>query len=428
MYLKIKYYVVSAIICLMTTKIVANDSINVPVSYKDYINIVASDNIQYAAEKLKVSVAKAEELAAKTFNDPTLSVSYYNNENNTLQMGEGVEVELSRTFTFGKRKANIALARSEVEQSKAMAEDFFRQLRASATVAFLDALRATELLEVKRQTLQNLKQLASSDSLRCKVGEIGEVDASQSRLEANMAYNDFVAAEAEWRNSLSAMNVIMGHSSDNDIVYYPKGSLQSVEPRDYNLSELLSCADINRADIVASNLGRDVARKALTVTRRERRTDIDLSITVSHNGRVHNEEAPAPTYTGVTFGVAIPLKFSNINKGAVRAAKYRTEQADTEHKQALLQMHGEISDAYRVYLSQRKQCDNYEKDMLQKAGEVLKGRLYSYGRGAVSLLEALTAQRTYSEVKEGYIEALYNHAVALVNLNASAGIWDVTLP
>jgi cobalt-zinc-cadmium efflux system outer membrane protein len=54
-----------------------------------------------------VPAAKAEVTAAKVFNDPNLSVSYFNNENNSLQMGEGVEVELSKTFSFGKRGANI---------------------------------------------------------------------------------------------------------------------------------------------------------------------------------------------------------------------------------------------------------------------------------------------------------------------------------
>ena len=81
--------------------------------YASYMTKVISDNLGYAAEQLNVPAAQAEVTAAKVFNDPNLSVSYYNNENNTLQMGEGVEVELSKTFTFGKRGANIALAKSE---------------------------------------------------------------------------------------------------------------------------------------------------------------------------------------------------------------------------------------------------------------------------------------------------------------------------
>ena len=55
---------------------------------------------EYASEKLNVPAAKAEVTAAKVFNDPNLSVSYFNNENNSLQMGEGVEVELSKTFSL----------------------------------------------------------------------------------------------------------------------------------------------------------------------------------------------------------------------------------------------------------------------------------------------------------------------------------------
>ena len=73
----------------------------VKLSYRGYMNKVIHDNLGYAAEQLNVPVAQAEVTAAKVFNDPNLSVSYYNNENNTLQMGEGVEVELSKTFTFG---------------------------------------------------------------------------------------------------------------------------------------------------------------------------------------------------------------------------------------------------------------------------------------------------------------------------------------
>ena len=63
---------------------------SVTLSYTQYMTSVINDNLGYAAEKLNVPAAQAEVTAAKVFNDPNLSVSYYNNENNTLQMGEGV--------------------------------------------------------------------------------------------------------------------------------------------------------------------------------------------------------------------------------------------------------------------------------------------------------------------------------------------------
>ena len=115
---------------------------------------VAEGNLEYASEKLNVPAAKAEVTAAKVFNDPNLSVSYFNNENNSLQMGEGVEVELSKTFSFGKRGANISLARSESELTEALLADYFRNLRADATIAYMEALKQHELYKVRRMPMR----------------------------------------------------------------------------------------------------------------------------------------------------------------------------------------------------------------------------------------------------------------------------------
>ena len=97
-------------------------------------------------------------------------------------MGEGVEVELSKTFSFGKRGANIALARSESELTKALLADYFRNLRAEATVSYLEALKQYELYKVKQNAYENIRQLAESDSVRFTLGKIMEIDAIQSRL------------------------------------------------------------------------------------------------------------------------------------------------------------------------------------------------------------------------------------------------------
>lgn len=57
---------------------------------------------------------------------------------------------------------------------------------------------------------------------------------------------------------------------------------------------------------------------------------------------------------------------------------------------------------------------------------MLEGTLYSYQRGAATLLEVLDAQRTDNEVYLAYFDALSDHAHAVVALEQAAGIWDVT--
>lgn len=397
----------------------------VRLSYTQYMTSVINDNLGYAAEKLNVPAAQAEVTAAKVFNDPNLSVSYYNNENNTLQMGEGVEVELSKTFTFGKRGANIALAKSEQALAEALLADYFRQLRADATVTYLEALRQQRLYQVKQRTYEHMRQLAESDSLRFRLGEIREVDATQSLVEAGVLRNELAQAQSELYRAYSDLRLMMG-TFGTDTLFVPEGELQ-LPARSFVLAELLDEAMRERTDLVVASRNKEVASKALKVTRRERNTDVDLSIAVSRNARVHNEEAPAPPFTGVTAGIAIPLKFSNFNKGSVRAARFREQQAELQYQEACLTVQTEVMQAYRTYEVCSQQVEVYDNGLLRQAAEVMEGKNYSYQRGEVSLLEVLDAQRTYDDVQAQYIETLFNYSVALVELERAVGLWDITL-
>lgn len=397
----------------------------VNLSYADYMQRVAQDNVGYAAEKLNVPAAQAEVTAAKVFNDPNLSVSYYNNENNSLQMGEGVEVELSKTFSFGKRGANIALAKSEQALAEALLADYLRNLRADATLAYLEALRQRQLFQVKQRTFESIDQLATSDSIRHQLGEIGEVDAIQSRVEAEVIRNEMVQTQAELYKALSQLSVQTG-SFSTDTLFLPEGELQLLE-QNFVLADLLNEALLQRADLVAALQDKEVAAKALKVARRERNTDVDLSVTVSRNARVHNEEAPAPPFTGVSAGIAIPLKLSNFNKGAVRAARFRAQQAELRYEEARLQVQTEVMQAFWTYELSRKQVAQYDNGLLRQAEAVMEGKRYSYQRGEASLIEVLDAQRTYDDVQAQYIETLFNYSSALVELERSAGQWNIQL-
>ena len=392
-----KKYIILSLLCGCLS---VNAQTMVPLTYRQYMERVAEGNLEYASEKLNVPAAKAEVTAAKVFNDPNLSVSYFNNENNSLQMGEGVEVELSKTFSFGKRGANISLARSESELTEALLADYFRNLRADATIAYMEALKQHELYKVKENAYENIRTLAESDSIRFSLGQIREVDATQSRVEAGVLRNELLQAGAELKNAFSNLNFLTGTFS-TDTLFHPEAELRT-EPRDFILADLITAAS-------------------------EGRTDLDLSIAVSRNARVYNEEAPAPPFTGVTAGIAVPLKFSNFNKGTVRAARYREQQAEAQYKQALLQVQTEVMQAYRNYQSFAEQVYHYEDGLLRQAREVMDGKIYSYNRGEVSLLEVLDAQRTYDEVQAQYIETLFNYSSALVELERSAGIWDIEI-
>lgn len=396
-----------------------------PMSYRQYMEKVTSGNIEYAAERLNVNISEAEVVASKVFNDPTLSVSYYNNSEWDMQMGYGTEIELNKVFSFGKRKAGINLARSEKELTEALLADYFRNLQAEATISYLEAVKQYELHQVKQESYANIRRLAVSDSLRYALGEIMEVDAIQTRLEADILQNELLQSETELYAAFAALNLLTGCSA-LDTIFQPEATLQ-IFPRDFILSHLVATALDNRTDLVAALKNKEVAARALTLVRRERNTEIELSLSANLNGRVDNEIAPAPSFTGYAAGIAIPLKFSNLNKGNVRAARIRQQQAEAQYRQVELQIQTEVMQSYHRYQSLSEQVKRYQESLMADARRVIDGKIFSYQRGEVSLLEVLDAQRTYNDVQAQYIETLFSHASALVELERDAGIWDIEL-
>ncbi|GHT08636.1 hypothetical protein FACS189415_2530 [Bacteroidia bacterium] len=395
------------------------------IDYKTYIELVWRQNLGYAAEKLNVNISEANIKAAKVFNDPQLSVEYGDNSEAYMQMGRYAAVELSKTFSVGKRGANIDLAKSEKALNEALLEDYFHRLRAEATLAYLESLKQSELYKVKENSYSNIRRLAEADSIRFKLGKITDVDAVQSKLEADIAYNDLLQAHTELFNAHSSLGLWTG-VFNKDVIYHPSGSLQTKE-RAFDTEQLLQTALENRADLAAALKNVDVAAKELKVTQRERNMDFDIALGYNYNTEVHNEIAPAPRFSGVTLGVAVPLKFSNANKGALRAAEFRKQQAEINYQQAELEVQTSVMQSLRQYLSLLEQVKRYETGMLDNAKSILNGKIYSYERGETSRLEVLVAQQTYDELRTAYIETVFNSLAALIELERSVGIWDVAV-
>ena len=393
------------------------------VSLRQYLEKVNTGNLAYAAEKLNVNAAKAEVIAARVFNDPELSVSYANNQDWKLQMGQNVEVGLSQAVTLGKRRAGINLSKSQSELTEALLADYYRNLRADATNAYYEVLKQKQLYEVKKNSYQSMSQLAKSDSLRCATGKIMEVEATQSKLEAGIMWNEMLQAEADLHKASLALTQMMGVAV-SDTLYLPVGELQHTE-RLFVLDELLTFAADQRADVVAALKNTEMANRAVALARKEKLPDLNFSLALGHNYRVRNEEAPSPNFNAITAGVSFPLTFSALNKGAVNAAKFRAQQARILYEDARRQVQTEVMQSYHQYQSLCTQSANYSKGLLAEAQEVLKGKKYSYNRGEASLLELLTAQRTFNEVQAQYIETLYSYNVSLVELERTAGLWDM---
>lgn len=395
-------------------------------TYGAYIQRVRESNVEYLAEKYNVSIADAKLQAAKVFPDPELSVSYSNNQNWNLQMGEGVDASLDYTLELGgKRRARIAVARSEKEVSEQLLENYFRQLQANATIAYLNALKQKNQLNIQRSSYGQMERLAHADSIRFHLGEITQVDAMQSRLEANAMRNEVFDSEGEFRNALIELALLQGDST----MMLPdslEGQLQH-SFREFNLTQLIETAKANRADLQATLKSKELSQNNLKLAKANRVIDLGLSLGANYSSTVRNEIAPAPAFTGFSAGISIPIKFSNTNKGELRAAQFAVAQSQKQYEAVALQISSEVAQAYHKYLIAGHQAKQFDTKVLKDAETILQKKIFSYQRGETSILEVLNAQRTYNEVQTTFNEIEYNCTVALIQLELACGIWDIGL-
>ena len=395
-------------------------------TYKEYMTRVKSANISYLAEKYNVDIAEAKMQAAKIMPDPEISIGYGNNQDWDLQMGYNIDAGLSYTLELGgKRGARMGVARSEKELAEVLLEDYFRNLRADATIAYLSAIKQRHLYQLQKSSYREMYQLAQADSLRFKAGTIMEVDARQSKLEAQSMRNEIYAYESDLKETLLNLLMLQGINT----LQLPdsiQGS-QLLPKQDFDLAKLISLAQNNRTDIQMAIKTQEMSQNNLRLAKANRYIDLGLSIGGSYSSEVRNELAPAPAFKGIVAGISVPLKFSNINKGELKAAQLTVSQSKMQYEAIELQIRTEVAQAYSRYISALRQVEQFDNGLLSEAEYIFKKKVYSYERGESNMIELLNAKRTYYDNQIAYQESLFNFSVALIELERACGVWDLEI-
>lgn len=383
------------------------------IQYSEYMRRVLKDNIALTAKNLDLDIADAGVTGSKVFNDPTLAVSYTNNEDWSKGLGQGIEIELGKTFTFGIRRERMNIAYSERRQTIALLEEYMRNFRADATIAYLEHLRAgmihTEALEVYK----SISEVATNDSIRFIKGDIAESEWLESRMAQGVARNAVLEAEAGLCNTAIRMGYYMNSLSGVEKMR-GTGTLE-INGVPASMQEYIITALERRPDIMIALENADIAKAKARFNRAQRRPELDVNIGATYN-------ISDPNFTTLKAGIAMPLKFSSLNKGARIIDATVAHQAEIEVDEARLQVEAEVMQAYHSFEFASRQAETFSSEMLNDMRKVVENKRKAYELGEIPFLDYLIVQRNENEMRHQYINALYNKAVAWVELQRAIGI------
>ena len=395
-------------IIIAVTKVAAQD-----ISYSQYMERVLKNNIALTAKKMDIELSDAVVENSRVYNDPNVALTYTNNEDWSKGLGQGIEFELGKTFTFGVRRSRMDLAESERRQTVALLEEYMRNFRADATIAYLEHLRAKMLLAEAIEIHNDLSEVATNDSLRYLRGDIAKSDWLESRMAQGVAKNAMLAAEAELTNSAIKLGYYMGDMEGAELLS-GKGTLE-ISNQAADLVHYTTTALEHRADLIVALGNAEIAVAVQKFNKAQRRPELDVTLGATYN--IAN-----PNFTTIKAGVAMPLKFSNLNKGARLMDELLVKQADIEVEEAHLLVTAEVMQAYSNFKYANMQSETFSGEMLSDMQQVVESKRKAYEMGEIPFLDYLIVQRNESEMRGEYINALFGKAVAWVELQRSVGI------
>ena len=390
------------------TKVAAQE-----ISYAQYMERVFENNIALTAKRMDIEISDASAESSRVYNDPSLALTYTNNEDWSKGLGQGIEFELGKTFTFGVRRSRIDLAESERRQAIALLEEYMRNFRADATIAYLEHLRAKMLFAEATEIHNDLCEVATNDSLRYLRGDIAMSDWLESRMAQGVAKNAMLAAEAELMNSAIKLGYYMGDMDGAELLS-GKGTLE-ISNQAADLVHYTATALEHRADLVVALGKADIAVATQKFNKAQRRPELDVVLGATYN-------IADPDFTTIKAGVAVPLKFSNLNKGARLMDELLVKQANIDIEEARLIVTAEVMQAYNNFCYATKQSETFSSEMLNDMQQVVESKRKAYEMGEIPFLDYLIVQRNESEMRGEYIDALFGKAVAWVELQRSMGI------
>jgi outer membrane protein, heavy metal efflux system len=394
------------------------------VDLKTYIQDVAKGNLSYIAEQFSLERADAALAAARVFTDPEIAVGYSDSQDNKMLMGKSVEAGIAYQVNLGNvRAARLGLAGSEKDLAGLVLQKYFQDLRADAALVFYNTLKFKLLADVQKDTYLRLRELASADSIRLMTGTIMEVDARQSAIEARLQKNEMIRADASWKMSLIQLTRLIG-TVRPDTSYLPSGSLE-IPLHDFDPGQLIDKARQNRLDLQVAIQNRIVSERMLGLLQAGRAMELGIETSLSYNTQALNDIAPSPQHYAFNMGLSIPLKFSNLNRGDLNAAKLAVKQMEVAFQDAEQLIVADVNRSFIEFQSQKQQLGEFHSGLMEEAEIILNNKIYSYKRGETGLLDVLNAQRTYNEIRQSFYQTHYDYLASLIELERAAGIWDI---
>lgn len=342
------------------------------------------NNLSLLAAKYDISIAQAQIIQAKLYNNPTLSVNgniynpdrrkFFDVSNKTGQY----DIQLQQLITLaGKRNKQIRLATTNAGIAEYNFYDLLRTLRFSLRSNYYNILHLQQSRAAYALQISSLQQLSNAYGELQAKGVVTLKDAVRIK---SLLYT-LQAEETNLQNQLNDLQAeLQLLLRDNKHYYLPADTAESaVNLQQYPLQALVDSAYSNRYDLKAADAQTVYSQQNYQLQKALRTPDVTLGAEFDKRGSF---------VTNATFlSAAIDLPFFNRNQGNIKAAKTQVEQSKVRYTQQQLTVENEVQKAYMKALNTDRMLHSFDPAFREQFNKLLQGITENFQKKNISLLE-----------------------------------------
>lgn len=369
--------------------------------------LAARDNLQINAVRRRRTVAETGVIIAGQRPNPEFVTGYTRTEPR-LNLSISQAVELG-----GKRARRLEVARGEVRLAELDIEAALRLLRRDVRLAYFNLALARDIFGLGRQSLEQTVRLAGIAQARFDAGDVAQFEVLQARLGVARARNELARLENAERGARALLNQLLNRAPDAPL------ALQDalfVSPASLATTELIARALAQNVELRAAEQQIATEQSRLQLARAARVPDLVLE------PGIESIDSSLPNNYGFKMQVTVPLPVFNRGRGETARSSALIAQLTAERDAARQRISSEIGQAALRLDAARQQVSFYEANLLPDAEHVRQLAEEAYRAGQTGILPVTDAQRSAREVRQGYLQALFDYQSALAELEEAAGV------
>jgi cobalt-zinc-cadmium efflux system outer membrane protein len=285
---------------------------------------------------------------------------------------------------------------------------FRAQLLAQVRSNFYEVLQRQEQLGIAEEDLKLLGEIRDRVGLRAKLGESPRLDLVRTETEVLNAQRARDSAAVRVTQAKLALANLIGIPPGD--VYALRGGIGG-EPALPTLESLRDQITRDNPQIQQALAEQERARSRLQLER-----DLRMPAPTLQAGYLQE-----PDKEVTRFGLALPLPLFNRREGQIAEALAEAKVADAQLRARELALTRELDAVYGRFLIARQQVETFEGGLLERAQRTLEAAEAAYRFGERGIIEYLDAQRTFRAVRQDYVNARYELAYSIIEIERLAG-------